>query len=75
LKENKYMTTKKPPPGFSPIDFKLAGKIMLPLGVVMVLLWLLGFFMAWDFTPIILLYIGLLDLLVSCYLIFLVPKK
>jgi hypothetical protein len=66
---------KSHPPGLSPINYKKAGKILLPFGVVMVLLWVIGFSLGWEAVPVMLLVIGILDILVSCYLIFLTPKE
>ena len=66
---------KQHPPGLAPINYKKAGKILLPFGVVMVLLWVIGFSMGWEAVPVMLLAIGILDILVSCYLIFLTPRE
>jgi hypothetical protein len=74
-KINNTDNKKKQPRELTTTDYKRAGKILLPFGVVMVLLWVLGYFMAWEFTPSALLYIGLLDIVVSCFLIFLMPNK
>ena len=66
---------KQHPPGLAPINYKKAGKILLPFGVVMVLLWVIGFSLGWEAVPVMLLAIGILDILVSCYLIFLTPRE
>jgi hypothetical protein len=66
---------KQHPPGLAPINYKRAGKILLPFGVVMVLLWVIGFSLGWEAVPVMLLAIGILDILVSCYLIFLTPRE
>jgi hypothetical protein len=57
------------------MNYKLAGKILLPIGVVMVLVWLLDYFLEWGLIPLPMLYIGGLDILVSCYLIFFTAKE
>jgi hypothetical protein len=66
---------KKHSSGFVPMNYKLAGKILLPIGVVMILVWLIDYFLQWGVIPLPMLYIGALDVLVSCYLIFLTPKE
>jgi hypothetical protein len=73
MEENK--PPKKYPSGFTPINYKKAGKILLPFGIVMVLIWVIGFSLGWEAVPVMLLVIGILDILVSCYLIFLTPKE
>lgn len=66
---------KKHSSGFVPMNYKLAGKILLPVGAVMLLAWLLDYILGWEVIPFPMLYIGALDVLVSLYLIFLTSKE
>jgi hypothetical protein len=75
IMENKPPATDKKPPVQKSINYKLAGKILLPIGAVMVLVWILDYCLNWGLITITMLYIGLLDIVASCCLIFFTSKK
>jgi len=66
---------KKNTSGFVPIDFKLVGKIMFPLGLVLILVKGLDYLMGWSVIPVVVLFAGIVLLLLSLYLFFVVPKE
>ena len=66
---------KKHYSGFVPVRFKSLGKILLPISSVMVIIGGLRYLAGWSEIPIAVIFIGLALLLVSLYLIFVVPKE
>ena len=66
---------KKHMQGFTPIPFKLAGKILLPVGLVMVAAGAFDYFLNWDLIPSVVGFIGLGLLILGLYLVYVVPKE
>jgi len=66
---------KKHPSGFVPINFKLGGKILFSIALALMLLKGLDYLMGWPVIPAVILFIGIAFLILSCYLIFVVPKE
>ena len=60
---------KKRPSGFAPIPFKLLGKILFPISLVMVILGGLAYLIGWTIIPASVFFIGLGLLLISLYLL------
>ena len=61
--------------GFAPVPFKLLGKILFPISLVMVILGGLSYLMGWVAIPIAVFFIGLGFLIISLYFIYIVPKE
>lgn len=66
---------KKYPTGFVPINFRAVGKFLLWLGIVSALLGALDYLITWIKLPKDLLVFGLAAILLSLYVIFVVPKN
>ena len=66
---------KKHPPGFAPVPFKLLGKVLFPLSLVIIIFGGLGYLAGWAEISPLLLFIGIVFLLLSLYLLFVVPKE
>jgi len=66
---------KRSPSGFAPIPFNLLGKIMFPIALVMILLGGLDYLIGWGVIPVSIFFIGLGFLIISLYLLFVVPKE
>ena len=66
---------KKYPPGFAPIDFKLGGRILFPVSLILILLGALDYLMKWNTILSAMLFIGLVLLILSLYWLFVVPKE
>ena len=66
---------KKHLSGLAPIPFNLLGKILFPISLVMVTLGGLGYLIGWAVIPLSVLFIGLGLLIISLYLLFVVPKE
>jgi hypothetical protein len=66
---------KKHPSGFVPVNFQLAGKILLALGIILIILKGVDYLTCWVMLPNDLFLIGLALIVVSAYLIFIVPKE
>ena len=64
----------KYPPGFVPVDFQGVGKILLALGIISLILKGVTSLTGWLALPDIVFYLGLVFIIVSLYLIFVVPK-
>ena len=69
------MPKKVPPSGFVPIPFKLSGRILSPISVVLILIGVVGFFTGWIGVAWAIFSIGIVLLLISFYLRFIVPKE
>jgi len=67
--------SKKHPSGFVPIQFRVLGKVLLPISFIMVVASGLDFIFGWEIIPFAVMYIGLIFLLLSLYLLFVVPKE
>ena len=67
--------TKRHPSGFVPIPFKSVGKALLPISLFMIVLGGLDYLMVWTVMPIGVLFVGLGLLIVSLYILFVVPKE
>jgi hypothetical protein len=61
--------------GFVPINFRLVGKFLLPIGMISIVAAALSSFSGWFELPRIVLYFGLAAIPVSIYLIFVPPKE
>lgn len=68
-------TMKKHPAGFVPVDFQRAGKVVLALGAICLILSGLDSLVGADFITDKIVYFGLGFLVLSAYLIFVVPKE
>ena len=77
IDERKHGITmeKQHPSGFAPIPFKLLGKILFPISIVMVILGGLDYLASWAVIPVAVFFIGLGFLIISLYLLFVVPKE
>ena len=64
---------KKHPSGFVPVPFKLLGKILLPISLLLIILGGLNYLV--PEIPRILFFVGLGFLIISLYLRFIVPKE
>ena len=66
---------KKHMSGFVPIPFKSAGKIMFPISLIMIVIGGFDYLAGLDLIPLSVFFFGLGLLIVSLYLIFVVPKE
>ena len=66
---------KQHPSGFAPIPFKLLGKVLFPISIIMVILGGLGYLAGWTAIPVSVFFVGLGFLVISLYLLFVVPKE
>lgn len=66
---------KKHMSGFVPVNYNLAGKILLPLGILLLLTKIISYFTKWFYVTNILIFIGIGFIILSLYLIFVVPKE
>lgn len=62
-------------PVFVPINFNQAGKALLVLGLFCIILKLFSFYTSWLIVPYKLIYIGIALVVLSLYLVFVVPKE
>ena len=69
-----YLLKKKYSSGLVPINFKLAGKIILPLGAVLTILSMSALFLNLATLPITVLVIGVGFIVVGIYLRVVLPK-
>ncbi|MFC1972276.1 hypothetical protein ACFLVE_02580 [Chloroflexota bacterium] len=67
--------SKKYPSGFIPVPFHLLGKILFPVSLAMVTLAGLAYLIDWALIPLPVFFIGLGLLVISLYLLFVVPKE
>jgi len=65
----------KYPPGLVPINFNLAGKILLIISSLGIAAKVIAYFSSWFVMPDFIFYISLGLLVVSLYLIFIVPRE
>lgn len=70
-----YLLKKNYSSGLVPIDFKLAGKIILPLGTVLTILGLSDLFLDLSTLPITVLVIGVGFIIAGIYLLVVLPKE
>lgn len=68
-------TEEKHQPGFAPIDFHLAGKVLLVLGLISTILKGVDYLFGCLNFPNNIFILGLVSIFVSIYLIFIVPKE
>jgi hypothetical protein len=66
---------KKHTSGFVPVPFKLLGKVLFPISIVIVVIGGLAYLLGWVAIPQSVFFIGLGLLIVSLYLLFVVPKE
>jgi len=66
---------KKHQSGFVPIPFKLLGKILFSISAVMVIIGGLDYLAGWGRIPQTVLFVGLGLLVLSLYLLYVVPKE
>ncbi len=67
--------SKKPTSGFVPIPFKLAGKVLLPVSLIIIILGASHYLIGLKEIPALILFVGFGLLVISLYLLFLVPKE
>lgn len=65
---------KKYMPGFVPVNYNIAGKLMIPLGSICVLAKLIAYITNLFEFPTQLLYAGIALIIIGWYLIFVVPN-
>ena len=66
---------KKHRPGFVPIQFKKAGKIILAIGMALLIDWLIGLSTGWFMVNNFLIYLSAGLILLGLYLVFVVSKE
>jgi len=66
---------KKYTSGFVPIDFRLGGKILFPIGLALILVKGLDYLIGWSVIPMAVLFVGIGLLLLSLYLYFYGTKE
>ena len=66
---------KRHPSGFVPVPFKSGGKVLLPISSFMSILGGMDYWTGWNVIPPAILFVGLGLLIVSIYLLFVVPKE
>ena len=66
---------KKHSSGFVPVPFKLLGKFLFVISLVMIILKGLDYLIGWVAIPLLVLYMGVGFLLISLYLLFVVPSE
>ena len=66
---------KKHMPGFVPIPFKSAGKIIFPISLVLVTIGGLDYLFGMDLIPLSVFLLGLGLFIISLYLLFIVPEE
>ena len=66
---------KKHMPGFVPVQYKKVGRFLLALGIAVSLVSLISKFTSLLTLPNYVLYFGLVLILLSLYLLFIVPKE
>jgi hypothetical protein len=69
-----YMA-KKHMQGFAPIPFKLAGKVFLPVSIIMIAAGTLDYLFGWEVMPLAVIFFGIALLIISLYLIIFVPDN
>jgi len=62
-------------PGLVPVNFRLAGKILLGLGIAGTLLKGIDCLIGWTSIPNVIFYVSLALITIGIYLIFVVPKE
>ena len=67
--------TKKHMPGFVPVNFKQSGKILFTIGLVSLIIKAVSYLTNWFTVPNYFVYFGAGLILLSLYLIFVVPKE
>ena len=60
--------------GFVPVNFQQVGKILLLIGIVSILIKVLSYFTKWFEAPGSILYTGAMCIIISLYLMYVVPK-
>lgn len=63
------------PSGFALINFKLAGKIFFVVGILCLLLKLIAFLTDWFYVPFSMIIVGIVFIVISLYLICVVPSE
>lgn len=66
---------KKYMPGFVPINFKNSGKVISTIGITCLIVRLISFFTGWFSVSNYFVYLGVVLILLSLYLIFVVPVE
>lgn len=66
---------KKHMSGFVPVNFHGAGKVLFVIGVVCIVVYVLGLFVQIELITNAIFYFGLAALILSIYLLFVVPKE
>jgi len=62
-------------PGFVPVDYKKSGILLLIIGFICFAIKFISYFTGWFFASTYLNYFGIILILLSLYLIFVVSKK
>ena len=61
--------------GFVPIPFKLVGKILFPISIIIIVIGGFDYLVGWDLIPPSVFFFGFGLLIISLYLLFVVPKE
>jgi len=69
------MKHKKHSSGFVPVQFKLAGKILLPAGIVLVIIEAVDYLVGKDLIPTVVLFVGIGFIVIGLYLLIFVPRE
>jgi len=67
--------TKKHMTGFSPIPFNLAGKILIAVGLILVVIGGFDYLFNWELIPLQVFFFGIGLFILGLYLFFVVPKE
>jgi hypothetical protein len=62
-------------PGFVPVKFHMAGRILLVIGIIGLVLFGVSKLTGWYVLPTVTLGVSLAAILISLYLIFIVPRE
>lgn len=62
-------------PGFVPVNYKVAGKIMLFLSVLIFIAKIIELFIGTSYISALILFIAAAFLVIGAYLVFMVPKE
>jgi len=61
--------------GFSPIPFNLAGKILIAVGLILVVIGGFDYLFNWELIPLQVFFFGIGLFILGLYLFFVVPKE
>lgn len=62
-------------PGFVPVNFKKAGRVLLIIGLICLIIKAISYLTGWFFAANYIFYLGIGFILISFYLIFILPEE